>query len=331
MMETQLTELLQALSNNDLVFFPIRHHSPACAWHIQELIRTEKPTTVLVEGPSDMTKLIPFILQPLTKAPFAVYTTYIDKAKRLGELAEELPTLAERRFAGYYPFCDYSPELVALKSGQEVGAVLEFIDLTFPEQILATKNLSCQTEVKIRALQEEQYLNRSAYLAQLAKKTGCRDQDDLWDHLFEANFSTISTSKFRENVAAYCFMARQDSSPETLEADGTMARERAMASAIRQAQLENKGKILVITGGFHTVVLPFLVQETPTQRQPLNLSPDESQTVLMRYSFEQLDAINGYGAGMPAPEFYQQFWTQIQAKNSNAALITAKSAFSRDW
>jgi len=30
--------------------------------------------------------------------------------------------------------------------------------------------------------------------------------------------------------------------------------------------------------------------------------------VLMRYGFEQLDRLNGYAAGMPAPEFYQRSW-----------------------
>ncbi|NJK53923.1 MAG: hypothetical protein HC936_16020, partial [Leptolyngbyaceae cyanobacterium SU_3_3] len=38
----------------------------------------------------------------------------------------------------------------------------------------------------------------------------------------------------------------------------------------------------------------------------------------MRYSFEQLDAINGYAAGMPAPEYYQRIWQSIQTYNSQS-------------
>ncbi|CAN1211698.1 DUF5682 domain-containing protein [Tumidithrix helvetica PCC 7403] len=321
---------LTECAKNNLIFFPIRHHSPACAWHIQQLILTEKPAVILIEGPADMTELIPFMLHERAKAPFAVYTTYIDTAKRLGDMPEGDSLSSDaQRFAGYYPFCDYSPELVALRVGASVNAKLEFIDLTFAQQAIAShKHPNLDRATQTRALLEESYFRRSAYLTALAKKTGCRDVDDLWDHLFEANFKATSTSNFIQNVAAYCFMARLDSPEPILESDGTLARERAMASAIQsiiqptQQKMQPAQKILVITGGFHTVALPFL-QESIQPLPKLVLKPEEGQTVLMRYSFEQLDALNGYGAGMPAPEFYQRFWQELQKGTSNPLLETA--------
>jgi hypothetical protein len=320
-LERTLENLLRSLDpSSNLIFFPIRHHSPACAWHIQQLIKTAKPTAILIEGAEDMNDLIPFILHPQSKAPFAVYTTYIDTAKRLGESAEPL------RFAGYYPFCDYSPELVALRTGQEVNAKLQFIDLNFAEKSsYITPDSGDRQGIQTKALLEESYFKRSAYVAALAKKTGCRDADELWDHLFEVNFQGISTAKFIQNVAAYCHMARLDSPPQLLEVDGTIARERAMVAAIHVA-VTNEAKVLVITGGFHTVVLPFLLQEAmqkPLQKlRKLKLKPEQGQTVLMRYSFEQLNALNGYAAGMPAPEFYQRLWAELQ-KGTESPLLAA--------
>jgi len=253
-----LQELLGDLQSDRLVFFPIRHHSPACAWHLSRLIRDVRPAAVLIEGPSDFTSRIPLLLHPDTKAPFAIYCTYAGPGAGVERKAEDDPAVAPR-LAAYYPFCDYSPELVALRVGQEVGAELRFIDLTFAEQVRA-RDLETRAEpgAKMWSLLEEAHLKRSAYVQRLAAKTGCRDHDELWDHLFEVRASGMPTAEFMRNVAAYCYMARLDFSDEVLEADGTLARESAMAQGIRQARSEvgDSGPVVVVTGGLHTVALP---------------------------------------------------------------------------
>ncbi len=113
----ELDGFLRALGASAVRFFPVRHHSPACAWHVRELIRRERPRAVLIEGPADITPLIPFILSPETRAPFAVYTTYVNARARNAPAPEATPDAKPARSSGYYPFCDYSPELVALRAG----------------------------------------------------------------------------------------------------------------------------------------------------------------------------------------------------------------------
>ena len=83
----------------------------------------------------------------------------------------------------------------------------------------------------------------------------------MWDHLFEAGFQSRSTESFMREFATYCFFSRRDTPPEWLVFDGTNAREEAMAAAIAEERerLEPGQKILIVTGGFHTVVLPQLV------------------------------------------------------------------------
>ena len=321
---TELESFLSALGSSPVRFFPVRHHSPACAWHVRELIRSVRPRAVLIEGPEDITPLVPFILSPETRAPFAVYTTYVDESALR---AAEAPASAKpSRSAGYYPFCDYSPELVALRAGEEVGARLRFIDLTYPEQVTAER-VAAEDErgAAPRSLQDESYLKHSQYVNALARKAGCRDHDDLWDHLFEAPFLSLSTDDFVRRVAAYCFMARLDYSPETLERDGTLAREDAMARAIVEelGSDADGGPVVVVTGGFHTAALPQLILERPTPRRRPAPNKVNSQTVLTRYSFDQLDRLNGYASGMPSPDYYQRLWQHVNGEGGAGTLDAA--------
>ena len=330
-----LDDVLRSLHQERLVFFPIRHHSPACAWHVQQWILTHKPAAILLEAPADATALIPLLQHPQTQAPVALYTTYIDYPRLLRYCDDDnqaddppdcdRPSIPDsgntyatepQRFAGYYPFCDYSPELVALRAGAAVAAQLQFIDLPFPQKVIATQ-ADPDARLRLRALQEESHLQHSAYLSVLAKKTGCRDFNDLWDHLFEAHYRETPTREFMRQIATYCYLARQQTALESLETDGTRAREAAMAQAIATVLQETEGTVLVVTGGFHTVALSELVA-SPLKLPPApKLPPGSAQTVLMRYGFEQLDALNGYAAGMPAPAYYQQLWEQMQQPVGN--------------
>ncbi|MDB5318398.1 MAG: hypothetical protein JWN40_29 [Phycisphaerales bacterium] len=317
-------ELLPLLITPELIYFPIRHHSPACAYHLRRLILDVKPSALLVEGPDSFDPLIPLILHEKTRPPIAIYTSYIDKQGRLvpPELAAALAASTGKkpdpaRFAGYYPFCDYSPELVALRIGQHVGATLRFIDLTYPEQLLSEREeLAAQPNPRARSLLEESHLRRSQYLQALAKRTGCRDPNDLWDHLFESDGSHGDPREFIHRVAAYCAMARIEYTPEALASDGTLAREQAMAAHVADQLAKNRAAgvtapIIVVTGGFHTAALPMIVPQSPKRPKPLKLNDDETQTAIMRYSFERLDALNGYSAGMPSPHYYNRLWQQM--------------------
>src|SRR5437667_7304370 len=130
-MTDSLDPLLAALITDRVIYFPIRHHSPACARHLEHLIRERKPQAVLIEGPASFTSLIPLVLHPKTKAPFAIYTSFVREQPDLeagSTAAKAAALLGLPRHAAYYPFCDYSPELVGLRVGAEVGASLRFVD-----------------------------------------------------------------------------------------------------------------------------------------------------------------------------------------------------------
>jgi hypothetical protein len=313
-----------------VTFFPIRHHSPACAAHLRRWIAAHRPAAVLVEGPSSFTAKIDLLLDPAAVCPFALYTTFVDRKGRLGEVGP----LGPPRFAAYYPFCDYSPELVALRAGRAAGARLRFIDLEYPEMILARHRKPDESAeaVRVDSLAADAHVSHSDYVRELARRLGCRDANEAWDHLFETRWDTADTDAFIDQIAAYCAMARLSYRPEELEADGTIAREACMAAAIidelKQFDVQGKpGPVLVVTGGFHTVVLPDLVAARTKRPTLPELADDEAGSWLMRYSFDQLDALAGYAAGMPQPAFYDRLWHASEtADPGRAAEVRAHAA-----
>lgn len=326
--EKEIAHLQERLSFQGAHFFPIRHHSPACSWHLARFLRQVQPRAVLIEGPSDLTALIPYIVNPQTRTPIAAFSTYIDKARRVklpGSEKSDLPP----RFAGYYPMCDYSPELVALRVGNELGAKLRFIDLTFPNQVLADKRARNPSgSVQMMALLEENYLRSSQYVRALVQRNGCRDSDELWDHLFEVGCADVDTDVFIRRVAAYCLLARASQDAQMLRVDGTIARERAMAGAVLEEIAAQTGEpIVVVTGGFHTAALPDMVHAPKGKHMSApadshQFTSEETTTCLMAYSFDQLDALNGYGAGMPLPAYYDSVW-RLTNSGSPSPLLEA--------
>ena len=392
--EEIVSTLLPKLRSKRVTYFPIRHHSPACAAHIERWILENKPSAVLIEGPGSFSSRISFLVDHALRCPVALYTNFIDKKGRLdkifalarksgaadggtesgaggdgeshdretvdldstggakdgesaaspkdgdhGETSEEKepksvgesdgepdPTgkkgkrapkpeldldFGPPRFAAYYPFCDYSPELIALRTGNAVGARLRFIDLEFGEMILARMQGRADAPddlVHIESLTQDAHLTHSHYITALAEKMGCRDFDELWDHLFETGWQSLSTDAFMDRLATYCAMARLDYSDEELIADGTARREACMAQAICEELDQDDGQVLVVTGGFHTVVLPDLVAKKTKRPAKPDFTEGEVGTWLMRYSFDKLDSLAGYSAGMPAPAYYDRLW-----------------------
>lgn len=326
-----LTDFLPKLHSERITYFPIRHHSPACAAHLRRWILANQPSGILVEGPASFTSKIDLLVDERCRCPVALYTTFIDRRGRLRSEgtaeAETLPDFGPARFAAFYPLCDYSPELVALRTGKSLGARLRFIDLEYPRMVLDRwQNRATEEEpetVRVESLGADPHLAHSQYLATAARQFGCRDFNELWDHLFEAAWDGLDTKAFMERVATYCALARLDFTTESLRQDGTLAREACMAAAIRE-ELEHNAKagesrpILVVTGGLHTVALPDLVASKTPPPKPFALAEDETGNWLMRYSFNQLDALAGYAAGMPSPAFYDRLW-QVSAEGSGGA------------
>jgi Family of unknown function (DUF5682) len=251
----------------------VRHHSPACARLVQHVIERVAPRWVLIEGPSDFNE-------------------------RLDELAlsHELPIALfsflhgpERQSACWAPFCDYSPEWVALAAGRQVGAELRFIDLpAWSKAFVAIENRYAD--------HGRQGLR---YVGELCRRLGMDGMDALWDHLFE---QPKAPDELEAQLAAYFEALRGEETAGPRD----QQREAHMAQAIAWAAAQG-GEVVVVCGGYHKPYLEQAWRDAPPYwpaREPIG---DDATTgsYLVPYSFRRLDSFVGYASGMPSPAFYQ--------------------------
>ena len=283
---------------------PVRHHSPACALALSVLLEEVHPATVLIEGPVEYAALLPSLQDPRTVPPVALLS--------LGE-----------RTASYYPLAEFSPEWVALRWAGQHGAEAAFIDRSACLRDDDDPRDDARGAVA-RTLQAERYLARSRSLDALARRLGCRDHDEVWEHLFEdrATADIRSWRGFFSDTLAWSGLARLDVEREVLDADGTHAREAVMSAALRRhlpaaapTGAGEKGTaapaapVVVVTGGFHTMALLDCLDATEHAAWLPEAQPQPGGPAwLIRYDYARLDALRGYGAGMPSPGLWQRAW-----------------------
>ena len=329
------------LAERGIHFLPIRHHSPACAYATLQALQQLQARHVLIEAPRSFNRLIADLQHPESQPPLAVLcqTEIIEQNVDAvnGETVEQKQTRT-----AYYPFCDYSPEWAALRYAPEINAQVEFIDLAWSSQVEHELQTFAKQTWQSRSLQQERYLGHSQYLQALAHKLHCRNHDELWDHLFELKSKKEMNDwqNFFHEVLVWCAMSRLDYEDSVLEADASLVREQCMLQSILECYENNKGTICVITGGFHTLALieelaKQLLSEKPKKIKKIKSADQNDQAWLIRYSFDRLDALNGYASGMPSPAFYQRCWQQMMDDSANdveqrqALTVELLSDFSR--
>lgn len=260
-------------------FLGVRHHSPACARLVREVIGELRPAHVLVEGPADMNHRMGEVLLD-HDLPVAIFTSYRDE---------------ERHHASWSPFCAHSPEWVALTEGRRLGAEVRFIDL--PAWHPAFSDLTNRYADAER--------RHTDAIRRLCRAFAVDNVDTLWDHLFEiAPGDDLAT-----HLTAYFDLVRGDA--EASGEDG--AREAYMARWVRAAVADAGGRpVVVVTGGFHRPALVRLCQTADADAAwpevPQFPEGSVGGSYLVPFSFKRLDAFDGYQSGMPSPHYYQRLW-----------------------
>ena len=313
----------KALAERGIHFLPIRHHSPACAYATLQALQQLQARHVLIEAPRSFNRLIADLQHPESQPPLAVLCQTEIIEQNVDAVNRETVEQKQTRTA-YYPFCDYSPEWAALRYAPEINAQVEFIDLAWSSQVEHELQTFAKQTWQSRSLQQERYLGHSQYLQALAHKLHCRNHDELWDHLFELKSKKEMNDwqNFFHEVLVWCAMSRLDYEDSVLEADASLVREQCMLQSILECYENNKGTICVITGGFHTLALieelaKQLLSEKPKKIKKIKSADQNDQAWLIRYSFDRLDALNGYASGMPSPAFYQRCWQQMMDDSAN--------------
>ncbi len=309
--------------SKQVVYFPIRHHSPACSYHLLKCLEEFKPECILIEGPEGANEMLDVMTDADTEAPFAIYYSYKDSK---GYVSEE-----KEAYKCYYPFLDYSPELVAARYGVKHGVNTVFFDLPYAEILISSEeNKGLRKKEDKNNYNDDYYLASNRFFKSLVERTGVRNFDEFWEKYFELKGLTISTDEFVKDMLHYCVLSRMNSDDMRLKEEGCLAREAYMRKNIEAA----KGKysrILVVTGGFHTYGLMESVPgdvvgcDEQDMKSSNGISSNSSATLklhkitqddqgvyLMSYSMEAADGLNGYASGMPHPSFYQDVWQELE-------------------
>ena len=316
---------VDAVLNDELFWFPVRHHSAAVARHLETVIGQRRPKVVFIEGPAEAQELIPFLIDSETRPPVAIYSSYRDDHNVLGlagvaSPAEDIPP----RFACWYPLLAYSPELVAMQAAKRVDAEVVFIDL--PHFALLERRTGTPARpndaVEPAINDDEETTGKSArptgsttasdelifesgFFQQLAKVAGYKSWNEAWDSLFEIGEVTTDSERFRRELATFCAAARATSDPDRVRQDGTIERERHFLKTIRETLASRRLQpqdAMVVCGGFHL----FLDRDDNT---PPPVAPAGTvYTTVVPYSFFRVSELSGYGAGNRAPQFYQTGW-----------------------
>ncbi|MBT9292992.1 DUF5682 family protein [Prosthecodimorpha staleyi] len=269
----------------EIVVFPIRHHSPACAAMLAVALDEIRPARLLIEAPADFVDLIGALADPRIVAPVAIVS-----------MPDRTSSGTDSEAISYYPLCDHSPELVALRWAFRNGVPVTAIDL--PSRHPAMLDPGAAAEGHPVLLTQEEAFTAGAYVRALCERTGARDGNEVWDRLFESRIGHRDWRGFFQTVETYCRHLRETLSPQSHADDGRLAREAHMRHVLAEAAAAG-GLLAVVVGGLH---VPALQAETRPVSQP---SP-AGRLALVRYDYARLDRADGYAAGLPSPGFYER-------------------------
>ncbi|WP_411103987.1 DUF5682 family protein [Streptomyces sp. cmx-4-9] len=288
----------------------VRHHSPALAAVVPDLLDASGAEVVCVELPADFQPWLEHLADPETVAPVALAGT------------------GEGGRTAFYPFADFSPELAAIRWARRTGAAVVCCDLP-----LGSPDWIPQPDGPAPAPTGGAARVRS-YADGLAAAGSGRGGDDLWDRAVEVLAPGCSAEAVRRAALGVGWALREDAPVPGVD----LAREARMREVIA-AEAAAGRRVAAVIGAFHAPAL--LPPQTPPAggtgsaaggtgpvsggtgpasrgtgpaaaptprdaaagRRPGGVQ--EPVTSLVPYSYDLLDSRSGYPAGIRDPLWQQ--------------------------
>ncbi|MEV7489816.1 DUF5682 family protein [Streptomyces anulatus] len=300
----------------------VRHHAPSLAAALPALLDAAAPDVLLVELPAEFQPWLGWLAHEETEAPVALAAVPADGPG---------PGSAGERGPAFYPFADFSPELVALRWAARNGVPAVACDLPLADRAWAGRGIDTPAPVPDADSAPGQGEGRGLSDALRSRLTG-RDGDDLWDRLVEA-LAPGSTPEALRRAALLTGWALRHEAEARGEVQGTdLVREACMRRHVAEA-LASGRRPAVVVGAFHTPALlpsaaaaaggpapeaPEAAQapegaEAPDRavvsgpgtdgRVHAAAGTDTCTVSLVPYTYPLLDSRSGYPAGIRDPEW----------------------------
>lgn len=272
----------------DTIYFPVRHHSPACAYHVEKAIEIYQPEIVLIEGLEEGNEVMDVLKSKESICPIGTYHSYKDKKGSLGEKDEI--------YRMYTPYMDSSPELAAIRKADSLGVEAVFIDMPLPYHLY-----KFQYDFDYNSY-EKNILFHNKYIESLCQKERCENFEELWEKLFELDYRDKEHVVFVKELFVYAYLAREARGHENDEEN--KIRESYMAMKVEEYRKKYK-KIMVISGAYHTGAL---VENKDEFKAPFKYTQGNLKVYPISYSFEKMDSRKGYRSGMEFPNYYNELY-----------------------
>ncbi|MFJ4187121.1 DUF5682 family protein [Kitasatospora sp. NPDC089509] len=254
----------------------VRHHAPSLSAVLPALLDTARPEVVLVELPAEFQPWLDLLADEATEAPVALAAAPSGPSDGSGGLA-------------FYPFADFSPELVALRWARRNG--VEAIACDLPLAHRSTGHSS--------AAHRDGPATPGVADALRHRLTGRASDEDLWDRLVETAAPGSTPEAVRRAALLVGWGLRHDAETGPGVDPYDLRREAWMRARIQAASADGR-RTAVVVGAFHA---PALLDGPTAPEQPPG--PDDPGHVLslIPYTYPLLDARSGYPAGIRDPEW----------------------------
>ncbi|MEU3919733.1 DUF5682 family protein [Streptomyces sp. NPDC029004] len=251
----------------------VRHHSPALAAAIPELLDEAAPQVLFVELPEEFAPWLEHLADPATVPPVA--------------LAGSGAGLV------FLPFAEFSPELAAIRWARDAGVEVVPFDLPLGARSQGDARGNCPADPDAGSL-----------AAALRARAGGRPGDDLWDRLVEATAPGSGAQALRRAALLVGWALREDAGavdPYDLGREANMRRRLAEHAGRRAAAVIGAFHAPALTEGFSAD--GGLAQAAADHMEEGASERAEVVTSLVPYSYALLDERSGYPAGIRDPEW----------------------------
>ncbi|MFF8962819.1 DUF5682 family protein [Streptomyces globisporus] len=323
-------EALAAAGPGTPFLIGVRHHAPSLAAALPALLDAADPDVLLVELPAEFQPWLGWLAHEETEAPVALAAV-----PAVGPAGERGPA--------FYPFADFSPELVALRWAARNGVPAVACDLSLADRAWAEGRDGAPAPLPGAASAPVPGEGDGLSAALRSRLTG-RDGDDLWDRLVEAQAPGSTPEALRRAALLTGWALRHEAEARGGVQGTDLVREACMRGHVAEALADGR-RPAVVVGAFHTPALlrsaagadgtigPVVAAEEAGTPGPSS-GPEPSEggyadspagaaacTVsLIPYTYPLLDSRSGYPAGIRDPEWQH---TVLEAAGDPAAVHEA--------
>ncbi len=284
----------------EVEYFGIRHHGPGSARRLLESLDALQPAEILIEGPADLSELIPMLADKDMVPPIALL------AYPTGEPERSI----------FWPFSVFSPEYQAIVWAAKNDVPARFIDLpvywrlkeqtAIVREVVAPGEDDSSHESKDTS-QDDALLSPIARIERdpigaLAFAAGYEDGESWWQHVIEEN---PEPGPIFAAVADAMRALREDVPPPRNE---EAAREAHMRLETAKSRRQSEGPIAVVCGAWH---VPALTEKHTAKDDRALLKGAKKRKVSATWTpwtAPRLAMSSGYGAGVAAPGWNRHLW-----------------------